>query len=391
MGNYWSEALDAIMYGHLDTTMLKVLDNTDLKGILDVYWYVYNYTSFKVRTDINASLETLSSQISTYVKQDKIAAFYVMDEPNIHSFSNAEIEAGIAALKKVFPTIPTYLVFAEHCFDPSFKCPTNVPSAQRGIPSNVDWVGFDWYISGNNLWSDLQAQVVDGVQLLSRLCSKSIVLIPDALSLFQSEAVLMEIQNFYFALAYQYPNIIGLDFFLWADNSMGSPPFNGLHTMTELRAVTRAFGREVRKQCGQTPDVIPILEYAIINQDYYYSAWYWQGYPGSGYAPQGVRFGLAPTQLPGSAPFYECVILQQQYANHWLTFSDNCDGIPLKPGTVPTLLGYAFHTQTPDTVAIWRYDQIAVPWPHIYLPSVISLPGFKIETIVGYAYPPSKV
>jgi len=158
--------------------------------------------------------------------------------------------------------------------------------------------------------------------------------------------------------------------------------------MPALRALTRALGREVMKNCGETPNMIPVLEYEKANTDIYYSAWYWNSYPGSGYYPLGVSFGISPNATEGSSPLYECLILQQQYENHWLTFSSTCDGIPNRQ---VQQLGYAWKTQTANTVAIWRYDQIASPWPHRYLAMDTTLPGFVKEEIVFYAYPPSSV
>jgi len=89
-----------------------------------------------------------------------------------------------------------------------------VPTSQRGIPKNIDWIGFYWYVAHTaDIWTALQTQVLDGIAKITQMTTKSIVLIPDALSLFQDEAVLMQIQQFYYATAYAYPNVIGLDFF----------------------------------------------------------------------------------------------------------------------------------------------------------------------------------
>lgn len=57
------------------------------------------------------------------------------------------IENAISLVKKVFPDHFSYITFAHHCFDPtSNDVACNTPSSQRGIPKNLDWIGFDWYL-----------------------------------------------------------------------------------------------------------------------------------------------------------------------------------------------------------------------------------------------------
>lgn len=57
------------------------------------------------------------------------------------------LENAITLVKKVFPDQFSYITFAHHCFDPtSNDIACNTPSSQRGIPKNLDWIGFDWYL-----------------------------------------------------------------------------------------------------------------------------------------------------------------------------------------------------------------------------------------------------
>ena len=65
---------------------------------------------------------------------DKIAAFYVLDEPQWHGATPAEIDTSAQLIKQTFPGIKVMMIEAG---------PKVTSSLQ--IPASVDWVGFDWY------------------------------------------------------------------------------------------------------------------------------------------------------------------------------------------------------------------------------------------------------
>eukprot|EP01121_Diplochlamys_sp_Union-15-3_P013503 TRINITY_DN4195_c0_g1_i1.p1 TRINITY_DN4195_c0_g1~~TRINITY_DN4195_c0_g1_i1.p1 ORF type:complete len:438 (-),score=45.41 TRINITY_DN4195_c0_g1_i1:7-1320(-) len=400
LGHYWSQLKGALSAGHISpTTSFSVLDESEVAAIIDIQWFLFT-SSCSLLPDVDSRLSTFNSTIYSYIRQGKIAAFYVYDEPYVAGCLISVIEAAISLLNKYFPNIPTYITFARHCFDPSYQDPAcRTPTSQRGIPKNLDWIGFDWYMDpstscGTYIFEQFQCRIADGVQKIANLApSKKAILIPDALSLFYHESVLIEIIHLYFYFAHETSakNVYGMDFFLWADNSNGSPPFNGLVSMPTLRSTVRSFSREVSLNCGISQDLIPILQYTLANKDIFYSPWFWYGYVGSGYLPQGAVFALAVPDTPNSKPFYECVIVQPGYDNHWLTFSSKCDSLPIAPGTTAVQIGAAFSTQVSNTVPLWRFCSIASPFYHLYTTDSNPIPGMVREMIIAYVYPSTSI
>jgi len=209
------------------------------------------------------------------------------------------------------------------------------------------------------------------------------MLVPDCLTLFNGEAVLLELNHLYFIEGQQATNIIGLDFFLWPNVP---DQFNGLVSLPTLRATVRSFGRQISKDCGNPFSVVPIFQYFHASTDFYYNPWLWDGYPGSGYSPQGALFGLLTPGTPSTQPLYECLIQQKTAWNHWLTFSPTCDNLPHQ---TPVVIGNAAVSGVNGTVALWRYCAIDYPWYHQYTTFSGNIPGMIKETITAYVLPQS--
>ena len=82
---------------------------------------------------------------------DKVLALYIVDEPYLEwSLTRSTLEGLITKVRMIIPNRPTYMIFAQHCFDPmansvNGNCNANVKPEHRGVPANLDWVGFDWY------------------------------------------------------------------------------------------------------------------------------------------------------------------------------------------------------------------------------------------------------
>jgi len=161
--------------------------------------------------------------------ESKILAFYIADEPTNYNISRESLEKVIKLVKSKFPLIPTYLIWDQNCFDNSptldKKC-KNV--GQRGIPENVDWVGFDWYLGSkpSKDKADFKKNIVATLERLKTLAKKSIVLIPDGTDQFlkqysvkQRDQYLVKRLQMFYDLALKDPQVIGLDNYAWANHS----------------------------------------------------------------------------------------------------------------------------------------------------------------------------
>jgi len=252
-GNHWDEVSGKLTAAHV-TPEFVASSNGDTKLIVDVFWYLFDMQG-GLSPQIDENLNSLESMLAG--QENKILAFYVFDEPYItgHNTPRSVLETGIAKLKERFPDTPTYITFGLHCFDPEFSYSVcSVPANERGVPSNVDWVSFDWYYGsyndaprscGTDIESHFQCHIVDGVSRLEVLHDGDIWLTGEALTLFtRDEATLVELAHKYFNLANSRPRVIGIDFFVWPD----IPPENflGLVSMPTLRNVVEGFALNVR-------------------------------------------------------------------------------------------------------------------------------------------------
>ncbi len=252
-GNHWNEVSGKLTAAHV-TPEFVASSNGDTKLIVDVFWYLFDMQG-GLSPQIDENLNSLESMLAG--QENKILAFYVFDEPYItgHNTPRSVLETGIAKLKERFPDTPTYITFGLHCFDPEFSYSVcSVPANKRGVPSNVDWVSFDWYYGsyndaprscGTDIESHFQCHIVNGVSRLEVLHDGDIWLTGEALTLFtRDEATLVELAHKYFNLANSRPRVIGIDFFVWAD----IPPENflGLVSMPTLRNVVEGFALNVR-------------------------------------------------------------------------------------------------------------------------------------------------
>lgn len=103
-------------------------------------------------SDLGVWVPTLKQHLS------KIQAFYIYDEPEAFGMPVSQLTLGIEAVHRIFPGIPTIITYSHHCYDSgayggappnSFTDPAcaagRLDASQRGIPSNLDIVAFDWY------------------------------------------------------------------------------------------------------------------------------------------------------------------------------------------------------------------------------------------------------
>jgi hypothetical protein len=143
---------------------------------------------------------------------DKIAGFYLMDEPYHKGASSEMVATAAQTIKRTFPDKKVMLVEA------AYKV-----NAQMVVPPEVDWVGFDWY-----------CQPVTAIEPVLRTLesrtapSQGLFLFPQAAPLkscgtkagYRNDAELAALQWDYLQLAARHPRVIGLmSFGLWVEDT----------------------------------------------------------------------------------------------------------------------------------------------------------------------------
>ena len=389
-GDHLDELAPAMQAGHVDVPGLArpLPDGVDV--IVDLHWELFDYATHTLRADFNARLDVLEAAMRPHAA--RVRALYLIDEPYVvgHEIPRPVLEAAITALHTRFPSMPTYITFAHHCFDPaSTDAVCVVPSTLRGIPAGLDWVGFDWYNDSNDLavaGTHVGTHIAPGVARIRSLSpSARIVLVPESYTdTNRTEGTARATLYDYFALANESPDVYGVDFFLWADAP--SERFLGARSLPTLRSASRAFARWVRAGCGEPPSLIPVTQwYASAGPDYRYEPWVWNG-RASGYRVDAVAFALPPVGTPGTLPLLHCLVERGASVDSMLTLDAACEGAPLRgPSSV---IGGVFTTAQPGTVQLHRYGMTVPPWDHLYtLSATLTVPGYAYEYPVGWVYP----
>jgi hypothetical protein len=146
---------------------------------------------------------------------DKIAAFYILDEPQWNGATPTEINTSARLIKQTFPGAKVMTIEAGPEITPSLT-----------IPSSVDWIGFDWYCQP---FSAIQAKLATLQSLVPASSPQRFFLVPEDAPLSQcagvaghtTDADIAALQWDYFRLAEQNPRVIGLmNFGFWT-----SPPW----------------------------------------------------------------------------------------------------------------------------------------------------------------------
>jgi hypothetical protein len=147
----------------------------------------------------------------------RIAAFYVLDEPQWRGATSAEIATSAALIKQTFPGIKVMMVEAGPEITPALS-----------IPASVDWVGFDWYCQP---FTTIEQRLATLESLLPASSAQRIFLLPEdaplsacaGVSGHETDADIAALQWDYFSLAEQNPRVIGLmNFGFWT-----SPAWTG--------------------------------------------------------------------------------------------------------------------------------------------------------------------
>jgi hypothetical protein len=162
--------------------------------------------------DYQARWQKLASAVQPYL--DKIAAFYILDEPQWHGATPAAIQTSAQLIKSTFPGKKVMMIEAGPEVTSSLV-----------IPSAVDWVGFDWYCQP---FSVILQKLTT---LESRTASSGLFLVPEDAPLSQcagasghaTDADIAALQRQYFGLAEQNPRVIGLmNFGFWTSPAWAS-------------------------------------------------------------------------------------------------------------------------------------------------------------------------
>jgi hypothetical protein len=140
----------------------------------------------------------------------KIAAFYILDEPQLHGATAADINTSAELIKSTFPGVKVMMIEAG----------PKVTSA-LSIPASVDWIGFDWYCQP---FTTIQAKLSTLEALIPASSPQRFFLMPEdaplpacaGVSGHATDADIATLQQQYFNLAQQNPRVIGLmNFGFW--------------------------------------------------------------------------------------------------------------------------------------------------------------------------------
>lgn len=249
----WGEIAGVLQFGHVELGSVwnaSFLDGQSTKAIVDMEWTLWTPSSCVPHPQRRQNLLDLNRTLAG--RLDKVAAFYIKDEPYGNGCPRSVVEQAIADTKAVFPSIPAYITFAQWCFDPAYTDNCKVDGSQRGIPAGLDWMSFDWYLCGGgrhckNKQDDFNAKIVGGVQRALALLqpNQKILLTGDAFTMNNPESELLNIVQYYWDYAVTVPQIIGIDFFLY----MNDAPWTGITGMPQLKAKIASFAQSVA-QCN---------------------------------------------------------------------------------------------------------------------------------------------
>jgi len=203
----------------------------DKQAIIDLADEFFSYddnTRGELLTNYQQNLDQLSKKDLAGF-ENKILAFYIADEPSDYGITRDSLDIVIRAVKKKFPNIPTYIIWDQDCFDNTSALDDKCGLAgQRGIPADVDWVGFDWYIRGNPAQDNttFKNSVVSTMTRMKRVTNKPIVMVPDGTDEFLKDyaasardTYMTQRLQIYFNYALSDARVIGVDNYAWADHT----------------------------------------------------------------------------------------------------------------------------------------------------------------------------
>ncbi|RZS29648.1 hypothetical protein EV193_11951 [Herbihabitans rhizosphaerae] len=144
-------------------------------------------------------------------KLDKVAAFYLLDEPYHHGAKVADVATAARTIKETFPDAKVMLVEA------GYKI------ASIEVPAEVDWIGFDDYCK-----SPAEVESILGALEERTRPEQGLFLFPQAAPLrmcgslpgHTTDTELAALQHEYHAIAKRHPRVIGLmTFGFWVEGT----------------------------------------------------------------------------------------------------------------------------------------------------------------------------
>jgi hypothetical protein len=175
-------------------------------------------------SDYAARWQNLVNAVMPY--QSRIAAFYLLDEPQFRGATSGELQTAAQTIKATFPTTKIMMVEAGPAVTPSLV-----------VPSDVDWVGFDWYCKPiatiSTTLKTLESRMSAG---------QSAFLLPEDAPLAEcggaaghaTDADIAALQHQYFTLAAADPRVIGLmNFGFWTSQDWTDPGAVGVSSLPQ--------------------------------------------------------------------------------------------------------------------------------------------------------------
>jgi hypothetical protein len=141
---------------------------------------------------------------------NKIAAFYILDEPQWHGATPAEINTSARLIKQTFPGVKVMMIEAGPKVTSSLS-----------IPASVDWIGFDWYCQP---FTTIKSKLATLQALIPASSPQRFFLVPEdapvpacaGVAGHTTDENIAAIQRANLALAEQNPRVIGLlNFGFW--------------------------------------------------------------------------------------------------------------------------------------------------------------------------------
>lgn len=229
------------------------------QAIIDLADKMFNHSTGELYSNYQLVLDQLGKKYFDGYEKN-ILAFYIADEPSGFGITRQSLELVIAALKARFKGVPTYIVWNRFCFDndPSLDA-TCGTAGGRGIPAGLDWIGFDWYLTGAPASDtvDFQRKTIDNVERLKKLTHLPIILVPDGTDEYlqqypenQRDQILADRMKLYYDYAQSESRIIGLDNYAWANHSesfQGNVRYvKGIREYPKARKLLESYADSVR-------------------------------------------------------------------------------------------------------------------------------------------------
>ncbi len=347
---------------HGNPNLISNIETTDVKWVLDIESYLFDYKNNDLFVDIDQRIDNLAITIAG--KEQNISRFYLADEPYLHAkrIPLSRLETAIKKIKDKFPGIPVSMTFQGDTF----------LKKKRGIPSNLDIISFDIYskTTKGNFKKNMEKHVIPIVEKIKKRTKIPILLSAEAYGgnggVHHSDAELIDSIARYWDYADSEPQIIGIDHFTWADN----PDFLGLTSLPKSQALVKALSKEVRVNLKSnempTDKKIPVYEYVEHDSKngrlvYKYHAWFWSGWSKTNYKLKEVKFYLPPNTEPNTANLFMCTIDKKSEANrgyayygYQLSLDSTCGNQTLARSS--KLIGGIFTSKRLSTIPLYEFS-----------------------------------